>query len=87
MSAGAERMFWGGVILLVGFGLLTLLAVYWAMPQPHRAHAAPPTDQDGYSYICYCWRDPVRVTFGAAEPERKPRRPTKADRPPHRPRE
>ncbi|MEV5567623.1 hypothetical protein AB0L54_32925 [Streptomyces sp. NPDC052196] len=81
MSEGTERMFWGVIVLAVAVGLLALLAIYWSMPSPYRAYVAPPTEQNGYSYTCYCWRDPVRVTF-CAEPERKRRRHARLDQPP-----
>ncbi|WP_369377678.1 hypothetical protein [Streptomyces sp. cg36] len=81
MSPGTERMFWGVIVLAVCLGLLALLAIYWSMPSPRRAYVAPPTDRNGYSYTCYCWRDPVRVTF-CAEPARKRRRHARLDQPP-----
>lgn len=55
-----DRMFWGVMVLAVCVVVLALFAIYWSMPSPYRAYVAPPTDRDGYSYTCYCWRDPVR---------------------------
>ncbi|MBD0743816.1 hypothetical protein [Streptomyces sp. CBMA152] len=76
-----ERAFWGVIVIAVALGLLALLAIYWSMPSPCRAYVAPRTDRNGYSYTCYCWAQPVRVTF-CAESDRKRRRHAKLDQPP-----
>ncbi|MGW2485173.1 hypothetical protein ACWCWQ_35690 [Streptomyces sp. NPDC001571] len=81
MSAGTERMFWGVMVLAVSLGLLALLAIYWSMPSTSRAYIEPPTDRNGYSYTCYCWRSPVRVTV-RTEPPRPRRRHARLDQPP-----
>ncbi|HEY1179594.1 MAG TPA: hypothetical protein VGF17_25855 [Phytomonospora sp.] len=81
MTYGMERAFWGVMVLAIGLALLALLAIYWSMPSPHRAYIALPADRDGYSYTCYCWRDPVRVTI-PAEPPRPRRRHARLDQPP-----
>ncbi|GGY65749.1 hypothetical protein [Streptomyces xanthochromogenes] len=81
MSAGTERMFWGVMVLAVSLGLLALLAIYWSMPSTYRASIEPPTDRNGYSYTCYCWRSPVRVTV-RTEPPRPRRRHARLDQPP-----
>lgn len=54
----ASPALWGLLALAVGLGLLALVAIYSSMPSPYRATCEPPTDRDGYSYTCYCWRAP-----------------------------
>ncbi|WHM36326.1 hypothetical protein [Streptomyces sp. BPTC-684] len=76
-----ERMFWGVMVLAVCVAMLALLAIYWSMPPAHRAYVALPTDRDGYSYTCYCWRDPVRVILCTGSGKHR-RRHARLDQPP-----
>lgn len=71
MMPGTERAAIGLVIVCVSVALLGLLLVWAMLPSPHRAETALPSDREGYSYRCYCWRDPVTVTIRTEQGRRR----------------
>lgn len=69
-----DRMVIGVVCLCISLGGGTLFAIYWSMPSPRRAVAPAPIDRPGYTYICYCYHEPLRVKIlaeGAPAPRRR----------------
>ncbi|MFH8885732.1 hypothetical protein [Streptomyces californicus] len=83
MMDGADRAALGFVIICVSVVLLALLVLWALLPSPHRAETALPLDREGYSYRCYCWRDPVTVTIRTEQGRRRharEERPTLRDR-------
>ncbi|MFJ7523967.1 hypothetical protein ACIQ1S_03495 [Streptomyces griseus] len=71
MTDGAERAAIGIVIICTCVVLLALLVLWALLPSPHRAETALPLDHEGYSYRCYCWRDPVTVTIRTEQGRRR----------------
>lgn len=68
---GTDRAALGFVIICVSVVMLALLVTWALLPSPHRAETALPLDREGYSYRCYCWRDPVTVTIRTEQGRRR----------------
>lgn len=66
MDAVTVRVLWGVTSISLSLVVLAAGVLYAWMGSPARAvPPAPPTPleaEQGYSYTCYCYRDPVQVT-------------------------
>ncbi|WP_411146412.1 hypothetical protein [Streptomyces sp. x-80] len=80
MMEGMERAALGFVIICACVVLLALFVVWAMIPGPHRAETALPSDEEGFSYRCHCWRDPVTVTIRTEQGSQARRRHAREER-------
>ncbi|MER5885729.1 hypothetical protein ABT160_18005 [Streptomyces sp. NPDC001941] len=58
-------------LVCVGFAVVAVVALRYAVPDPHRAFEDPPPP--GTEFRCYCYRHPVHVRLVEPHAPRRPR--------------
>ncbi|MFI5754413.1 hypothetical protein [Streptomyces sp. NPDC051569] len=78
MDPVTDRGLWGFVVIALTLIVLAVGLLYAHMTATEAAAEGsddepriPPDAEAGYSYTCYCYRDPIRVTIAAPGTRRR----------------
>ncbi|MFI5758977.1 hypothetical protein [Streptomyces sp. NPDC051569] len=74
MDPVTDRGLWGFVVIALTLIVLAVGLLYASMPHAEDASDAvriPPDAEEGYTYTCYCYRDPIAVTIPRPQTRRR----------------
>ncbi|MGS2589335.1 hypothetical protein [Streptomyces hebeiensis] len=70
-DSAADPSLWGAVSITVSLIALALALLHASVPRSRAEEAWVPIDaEEGYTYTCYCTKDPVHITVPTSRAHR-----------------